>query len=97
MTQQATITVLNPTANPPAAPAGLGARLASLDGMRIGLLDNNKPNASVLLDRVGERMENAFGVSVVRYAKVAPSLEAPRAELEEFVAQCDAVVLAIDD
>ncbi|MEE9415284.1 MAG: hypothetical protein V3V01_08365 [Acidimicrobiales bacterium] len=97
MSQSATITVLNPTAQPPAAPEGLGARLENLDGVRIGLLDNNKPNASALLDRVGERMEAAFGAQLVRYSKVAPSLEAPRDELEEFVAQCDAVVLAIDD
>jgi len=97
MPRETTITVLNPTAQPLAPPVGLGARLPLLEGARIGLFDNNKPNASVLLDRVGDRLVESFGVRLARYRKDVPSLEAPRDEIEEFIQRCDAVILAIGD
>lgn len=97
MPREPAITVLNPTAQPPVPPVGLGARLPLLEGTRIGLFDNNKPNASALLDRIGDHLVGSFGVRLTRYCKDIPSLEAPRDEIEEFIQRCDAVILAIGD
>jgi hypothetical protein len=37
-----------------------------LSGRRIGILDNRKPNADVLLERLAERLVERTGATVVR-------------------------------
>lgn len=43
--------VLSPLGVVPATVMPLAERRSSLDGLRIGVLDNSKPNADVLLQR----------------------------------------------
>ena len=47
----------DPTAEPRAIAAGLAPRLASLQGMRVGILDNSKANAGTFDARGGETPE----------------------------------------
>lgn len=47
-------------------PADLAASPAVLSGKRIGLLDNRKPNADVLLGRLAERIVERTGATLVR-------------------------------
>lgn len=64
--------------------------------MRIALLDNQKANAGLLLDGVGDALVDRFDdVELVKEFKIAtsPSPESVMGRLQE----CDAVVLAIAD
>jgi hypothetical protein len=52
----------------------LARRRPSLAGLRIGVLDNSKPNADVLLGRVAERLaERAPGATIHRWQKPGAS------------------------
>ena len=88
--------ILNPTSEPP-RPEALGARLDTLEGARIGLFSNNKPNADVLLERVGARLEERYGVELHRFTKEVPSLEADPDLIRKCGEACHAVVLAAYD
>jgi len=44
----------------------LTARLRSLRGLRLALLENTKPNAVVLLRTVGRELQEVYGVREVR-------------------------------
>ena len=48
--------VLSPLGTTPDTVKSLAKRRPSLGGLRIGVLDNSKPNADVLLDRVAEAL-----------------------------------------
>lgn len=56
-----TIEFVDPTGLP-ARPdsVALAPRVPSLDGLRLGLLDNSKPNAAALLAIVGDRFARAY-------------------------------------
>jgi len=47
-------------------PAQLAPSPAVLAGRRIGILDNQKPNANVLLGQLAERLADRTGANVVR-------------------------------
>lgn len=88
--------ILNPTSAPP-PPESLGARLETLAGARIGLFSNNKPNADVLLERVGASLAERYGVELHRFTKEVPSLEADADLIRRCGEACHAVVLAAYD
>ena len=55
-----------PTGATSTPPASLAPTPAVLAGRRIGILDNRKPNADVLLERLAERLVERTGATVVR-------------------------------
>lgn len=76
----------------------LAARPASLKGLRLGLLDNSKPNADVLLEAVLEELrEELEPAAVIRRRKPGAGVPGPPSLLEELAAECDAVVVAVGD
>jgi hypothetical protein len=82
----------------PAPRSRLAARPASLHGLRLGLLDNSKPNADLLLEGVLEELDGQLEPSeVVRRRKPAAGVPGPEALLAELGAQCDAVIMAVGD
>ena len=60
------ITVLDPTTHSEAAAPRYAPKLPSLEGRRIGILDNRKANADRLLDEVETIMRTRYGVRGVR-------------------------------
>ena len=56
------IELLDPTGQPRSAQAALAPRAGDLRGRRVGLLDNGKANADVVLTRVAEHLRRAQGV-----------------------------------
>jgi hypothetical protein len=73
-------------------------RPASLEGLRIGFLDNTKAPVDLihryLAARVSERVR---GTQVFHIAKQHPSLPAEPAVLEALVANADVVINALGD
>ena len=76
--------------------AGLAKRKGeSLKGLRIGLLDNNKPNADKFLGFVGELLTRRHGdVELVAKRKMSRT-EADC--LPELISRCDVVISAMAD
>ena len=74
----------------------LARRPASLTGLRIGVLDNSKPNADVLLGRVAERLvERVGGATVRRWQK--PGASHPALMLDEIAGAVDVVLTGSAD
>ncbi len=73
-------------------------RLETLRGMRVGILDNSKWNASKLLRRVATLLEAGVApAAITHYTKGSFSRAAPDALLDQIAAENDAVVTAIGD
>ena len=88
--------LVDPSAEEASAAQSGAARLASLQGKRIGLLDNIKHNAEYLLTEVGERLKREFGCDVQLVRKKTYTRFAEPQVLASLL-QCDAVVTAIGD
>ena len=90
------IEIVNPAGVSAAKCSALAARrFESLAGLRIGLLDNNKPNADKFLQFVGELLEARHGdIRLVAKRKMT-RMESDG--LAEFASDCDVVVNAFAD
>jgi hypothetical protein len=71
-------------------------RPASLEGLRVGLLDISKPRGDVFLDRLEELLAGR-GVAVRRYAKPTFTKPMPPDLRREITTQCDVVIEALAD
>ena len=91
-------TLVNPVTEPVIAPFDGAPRLFSLAGASIGLIDDSKRNADVLLEELAEVLRNRYEIRDVRWLrKPSASRPADPAELQELVSSVDAVVVAIGD
>ncbi|MFT7601138.1 MAG: hypothetical protein ACI8TP_004089 [Acidimicrobiales bacterium] len=74
----------------------LAARTPDLSGKRVALLDNQKANASYLLETVGNVLLSRHPeIRLTTELKIATSPSPP--DVMERLRSCDAVVLAIAD
>ena len=90
--------VYDPRGTVTAEPRELAARLETLDGVRLGVLDNTKWNASKLLRHVVTRLEADLTLADVNlYAKESFSRPAEADLLDRIAAENDAVITAIGD
>ena len=90
--------ILDPVGPSTAAARTLAPRPASLQGAVIGVLDNSKPNARVLLAGVARALAAKLGAAEVRtWRKPGASIGATRAVLDEMAAACGAVLTASAD
>ena len=89
-------TVLDPTSEAGTTSRERSARLDSLDGKTIGLLDISKPRGNVFLDKIEEMLTND-GATVKRYAKPTFAKPAPVDLRHEIATSCDAVIEALAD
>jgi len=88
--------VLDPTGELRPAERQRVARPASLEGLRVALLDISKPRGDVFLDRLQELLD-AHGARTERFRKPTFARPAPRAMLEEILGKSDLVVEALAD
>lgn len=73
------------------------ARLASLQGRTVGLLDNGKIRVRELLDHVEEMLRSQYGVAqVLRFRKPDASRPAPP-EVMADLKRCEAIISAVGD
>ena len=90
--------MLDPVGSTTATSRTLAPRPGSLQGALIGVLDNSKPNARVLLDGVARALAEKVGARDVRvWRKPGASIGATAAVLDEMAAQCGAALTASAD
>ncbi len=88
--------VLDPTSEARPPRRERAARLPSLDGRTVGLLDISKPRGDLFLDRIEARLRER-GAAVERFAKPTFAKPAPVDLRQEIAVKCDAVVEALAD
>ena len=71
-------------------------RLDSLQNKRVGLIDDAKDGAQVLLEEIADVLKERYGVASVNYHR-KPSASKPvdTNALEEMTEDCDYVIIAI--
>ena len=74
----------------------LAPRPGTLHGRRLGILDNSKPNADVLLGRVAERLAAHAGMGPARWWR-KPGSSRPATIIDDVVAGSDLVLTASAD
>jgi hypothetical protein len=92
------ILLLDPTAEDEPEQSALTSRLSSLQGKRVGLLDNTHRNVDIYMEEAERILKEEYGVAEVVYLRKANanSAAAP-AILKEMVSRADAVVHAVAD
>jgi hypothetical protein len=82
-------------------PVALTAPRPTLSGLRIGVLDNGKPNAGILLTRVAEQLAARAGADVGLVTEKGPGGNAATpctpAVFARLVAECDVVLTGSAD
>jgi hypothetical protein len=90
--------IVDPIGTSAARALTLAGRPRSLEGATIALLDNSKPNAGVLLERVGALLAARVGARAVRtWGKPGASTGAAPAVLEEIAATARVALTASAD
>jgi hypothetical protein len=93
-----TIEVLSPAAAKSGNAVPLAARVPTLKGRVVGLLNNSKSGTRPFLDKVEELLKREHGVSrTIRYDKKAAALPIPDEMLEAATRECDVVINGIAD
>jgi hypothetical protein len=88
--------LLDPTSERSPVERPRRTRAASLDGLRVGLLDISKRRGDVFLDRIEERLQQQ-GLVVRRYRKPRFSILAPAELKQQIRKECDLVIEALAD
>jgi hypothetical protein len=92
------LTVLDPTAEPVAERAERVPRPASLEGKRVGFLDNSKQNSDKVLQYLDEMLRERYGIAAsIHRRKPNASRVLPDELLEEMLRECDVVIPAVGD
>jgi hypothetical protein len=88
--------VISPFGTTETAVKPLARRRATLAGCRIGVLDNSKPNADVLLGRVAELLAARVGAAEIRRWR-KPGASRPATNPDEIAAAADFVLTGSAD
>ena len=74
--------------------------IKTLDGKRVGLFWNTKPNGDVFLLRIGEHLKKRFkNIQLIEFmpGKADSAIGAPAVALKKVASRCDAVLLSTGD
>ena len=91
-----TTVLLDPSSERVPAERARAARLSSLSGKTVGLLDIVKARGDIFLDQLELKLA-AQGAEVIRFAKPTFTKPAPIDLRHEIAEKCDAVVEALAD
>ena len=81
---------------PPAFP--LAPRPASLQGLRLGLVDNRKVNSATILEKIADRLAARYATRVeVRDVKRSPSHEITEKAVAALKRDADLVISGVGD
>ncbi len=91
-------TLYDPTVSWNHKPLTYAPRPQSLEGLRVGLVDNTKHNARSMLDEIAKTLIQGSGAKSYRlWQKHSPTQPARRELLDEVVSGCDVVVCGVGD
>ena len=92
------IQIFDPTTEATARKINYAPRPKSLQGVRVGLVDNTKHNSDQLLLRIADILEKEHGAKAHIIRKKKTSGSAPHEEIvEELKANCDVIVAGVGD
>ena len=92
------VQILDPTTEVSPRRIAYASRPGTLEGLRIGLVDNTKHNSDQLLLRIANILEEKHGAKAHIIRKKVSSGAAPHSEIiEEYKANCDVVVAGVGD
>ena len=90
--------LVNPTTQAIVAPFNGAPRLASLAGTRLGIIDDSKRNADVLLEELVDLLRARYEISEVTWhRKPSASRPADPKAIQDLARDCDSVIIAIGD
>jgi hypothetical protein len=90
--------VFDPTEGPVGKAFTPAARLDTLAGKVVGVLDNSKPKSDLLLREIGELLRTEAGVAdLIVVRKASASRPASEVQLEDLARRTDAVIAGIGD
>ena len=90
--------LFDPTSRPVERQVDVARRPTTLNGLRLGLVDNTKFNSDTLLRKLAERLRRRHGMSVsITNRKRSPSHEIDEAGIRALRSQADLVVSGIGD
>ena len=90
------LTVLDPTSRPVVERAARAARPGTLEGKRVGFLDNSKPNSDKILQYLDEMLRERYGIAAsIHRRKPTASRVLPPEMLAELLRECDLVIPAV--
>lgn len=89
------IVILSPAPERSAPQYRLAPAVSSLEHCRVGLIDNSKPGASVILGRIGELLDERGVERVQSWRKPLPSLPSP--DIGEVGELSDVVITGVGD
>ncbi len=91
-------TLVNPTTEPVTPPFDGAPRLPTMAGANVGIIDDSKRNADVLLQELAEVLRTRYEIGDVKWhRKPSASRPADSAAIAALATDCDAVVIAIGD
>ena len=98
MTQKNEYVLVNPTTQAIVAPFDGAPRLPTVAGIRLGIIDDSKRNADVLLEELAEILRTRYEISEVKWhRKPSASKPADPEAIRELVESCDSVIIAVGD
>ena len=90
--------LVNPTTQAIVAPFDGAPRLASMAGTRLGIIDDSKRNADVLLEELVEVLRTRYEISDVKWhRKPSASKPADPEAIRELVESSAPVIVAVGD
>ncbi|MBI2911355.1 MAG: hypothetical protein HYY05_04375 [Chloroflexi bacterium] len=93
-----TVYLLDPTADGKVSSASLAPGARGLEGLRWGLLNNQKPNAGAVLEVIRAVIEGRYsGADVRLWAKRVQSAAMPAEMLQEIVRSRDVLIHGVGD
>jgi hypothetical protein len=92
------IVILDPVSIPKTKKIALNPRPRNIEGMRVAVVDNTKPNFNLFMDRIQEILVSRYKVaSVSRYRKPGRTVGVSHAILDEIKANCDIAITGLGD
>jgi hypothetical protein len=92
------IRIFDPTITPKEQALRYAPRPASLQGKKVGLVENTKFNSDKLLLKIGKILQEEYGVrGVLLRRKRSSGVPAHEEIIHDILAECDAVVAGVGD
>jgi hypothetical protein len=92
------IWVFDPTTTPKEQALRYAPRPSSLQGKKVGLVENTKFNSDKLLLKIGKILQDEYGVQgVMLRRKRSSGVPAHEEIIRDILAECDAVVAGVGD